>query len=506
MITPDIAKGKLREKQSRLKNFFLHRQHPIKIINYTSKNLWLLLIPVAKYLIAARFDFESWIKTNWLDILAIVGIFAFALLRWIFVYFETEDDGIVAHSGLFGALTTKVYYNEITTFSCCQSYFQRLINACTMYIETNAKAVSDIDMKLVLSKRSVDKIFGTVTKQCEEKPRMTVKAKKKHLLVFSLLFSSTLYGVVIFATFMFGLYQLVGNEVERELIQRVNGEITRMNTTLFRFTSQIPKIILIIMGIVVGGWLLSFLANLMRHWQFTATRCGSQILIDSGVLSKRKHVINRSKINYLDYEKSLMMKLFRICSVTVYCTGYGIKHREISALIPITTTKEVRKSLKILVPDVPHSEIEIQTKAGDIPRFIFIPVLLSFLPPILGQLAKFFVNQWHDEITIITVIALVPFAWKIIVSVAAAFNTSVGIKNGYCTLRYCRFFRFHKIIMPQKNISKALISQSWIQKISKRCNLYVYTNSQNTRVHVVPNLPLDKTRELCLREGIKIYL
>ncbi|MGN0601134.1 MAG: PH domain-containing protein [Oscillospiraceae bacterium] len=506
MITPEAARVTLHEKHQWLKNFFRHRQHPIKIINYTSKNLWLLLIPLAKYLIATRFDFQSWIKTNWLDILAIMGIFVFALLRWAFVYFEPEEDGLVAHSGLFGMFTTKVYYNEITTFSCCQSYIQRAVNACTMYIETNAKAVSDTDVKLVLSEKNVNEIFEAVTAQCKNKPKMTVKPKNKYLLAFSVLFSSTLTGVIIFASFMFEIYQLVGKELERELIQRVNGEITRVNTELFRFTSHIPKIIQIIVFVTLGGWFVSFVANLMRHWSFKATRCGSQIIVESGIITKRKHVINRSKINFLDYEKSLLMKLFKICSVTVFCTGYGVRHREISALIPITTSKEVRKSLKILVPDVPHSEIEIKTGVRDIPRFLYLPVALSFIPPAAGYVVKFFVDKWHYEINIITMIAVIPFAWKIIVSIAAAFNTSLGFKNGYCTLRYCRLYRFHKIIMPKKNISKAVVYQTWFQKISGRCNLRIYTNSQNTRVHMLRNLPLDETRELCLREGIKIYL
>lgn len=506
MITPESARVTLHEKHCWLNDFFRHRQHPIKIINYTSKNLWLLLIPLTKYLIATKFDFQNWIKTNWLDILAIIGIFAIAIFRWIFVYFEVEDDGIVAHTGLFGILTTKVYYNEITTFSCCQSVFQRFFKACTMYIETNARVVSDTDLKLVLSRKNADYIFERVTVQCKEKPRRTVKAKKKHLLVFSVLFSSTLSGVIIFASFMFELYQLVGKELEQELIERVNGEINKVNTTLFKFTSQIPKIIQIIIFVALGSWLVSFFANLMRHWRFTATRCGSQIIIESGVIGKRKHVINCDKINFLDYEKSLLMKIFKTSSVTVCCTGYGANNREISALIPITTTKEVRKSLKILVPDVPHSAIEIVTKASDIPRFLFLPVILSFIPPVVGHVAKFLIADWHAEINMITMIALIPFAWKMIVAVAASFNTSIGFRDGYCTLRYCRFYRFHKIIMPKENISKSVVMQSWFQKVSRRCNLLVYTNSQNTRVHIVKNLPLKETRELCLREGIKIYL
>lgn len=503
---PEISREAVRQKHRWINAFFARRQHPIKLLSYISKNIWLLLIPLTKYLIATKFDFQNWIRTNWLDILTLVCIFAFAFLRWVFVYYEIEDDGIIAHSGLFGMLTTKVYYNEITTFSCCQGYAQRLFKACTMYIETNARSMSDSDVKLVLRKKSVDDIFRKITAQCIDKPKMTVQPKKIHLLVFSLLFSSTISGVILFSTFLFELYRLVGREIEEALLNRVNGELNKVNSTLFKFTSSIPKIILIIAFVTIGGWLLSFLANLMRYWKFKATRCGSQFIVESGILTKRKHVINRSKVNYLDYQKSLLMKLFKICSVTIHCTGYGVRRREISVLIPITTSKEARRSLKILEPDVPHTVIELKTGAKDIPRFLLVPVVLSALPPALGAVAKLLVNNWHTEIDMITIFALVPFLWKIIVSIAAAFNTSVGFKDGYCSFRYCYMFKFHKIIIPKENVSKAVIMQTWFQKVSKMCSLKIYTNAEKTKFHILKNLPLDKTRELCQREGYKIYL
>ena len=478
------------ERQVRkIKNFFRCRQHPIKIISYTSKNLWLLIIPLTKYLIAARFNFQDWIKTNWIDILTIAGIIGLAIIRWAFVRFEAESDGIKAHTGLLGMFSTKIYYNQITTMSCVQSVFLRPFKASTMYIETNAKVVADVDLKLILSQKNIDYIYNLITDQCKDKPRLTVKPKKKYLFAFSFLFSSTLTGMIIFATFMFQLYQLVGKEIEREIFQRVNGEITRLNTEFFRFTRQIPKIILIIAFVVICGWGLSFMANLIRHWSFRATRCGSQIIIESGVITRRKHVINCDKINYIDYEKSLLMKIFGVCSVTVFCTGYGVKHREISVLIPITTEKEIRKSLKILLPGVPHSSFNIKTSVSDIRRFLYLPVALTFIPLVCGYIVKEFTDKWHYEIDVITIIALIPFVWKIVVSIVASFSTSIGYRKGFFTLSYCSFFRFHQVIISKENVSKFVISQTVFQKRSGRCKVKIYTSSQNTKVHTIKNMP-----------------
>ena len=84
-------------------------------------------------------------------------------------------------------------------------------------------------------------------------------------------------------------------------------------------------------------------------------------------------------------------------------------------------------------------------------------MILSFIPPVVGHVAKFLIADWHAEINMITMIALIPFAWKMIVAVAASFNTSIGFRDGYCTLRYCRFYRFHKILHFLKKINNIII-------------------------------------------------
>ena len=90
----------IKEKRSWLKNFFTHRQHPIMILSYTTKYMWLLAIPLAKYLIAAKFNFQSWFPGHIGLISSLSHLsFGYAFLRWIFVYYELEEDCIIAHTG-----------------------------------------------------------------------------------------------------------------------------------------------------------------------------------------------------------------------------------------------------------------------------------------------------------------------------------------------------------------------------------------------------------------------
>lgn len=494
-----------RRAGDKISRFFRHRQHPIKLLDYTSRNLWLLLIPVSKYLIASKFNFQDWVRTNWVDILSISGIFTIAVLRWIFVRFDIECDGIIAHTGLFGMMRTKVYYNEITTVSLCQSWINRPVKAYTIYVETNARTISSEDIRLVLSQKNADLLFDFVSTQEESKPKVTFSPRKTHLLVFSLLFSSALSGMVLYGTFMFEAYKIIGLEMEQEVMRRVNGEFAKIDSRFLRLSETIPQAVLLTAGVVILGWFVSFLATLARHWSFTVSRTENQFFVKSGVLIKRRHVINRDKINYYDLRQTLLMKIFKICSVTLDCTGYGKSRREISALIPITTYRQMNASLKMLVPDLPKPRPEIKTGRGDVYRFVTMPLVYCALPPVAVHFLKRFTSVWNKQYEILIVIVMIPLIWMVIVKAAAAFNTSVGFNDKGCALSYCRMYQFHKIFLPKTNISKIRITRNPFQLLNNTCTLWIYTSGEKEKYHKMKFMPYDEIKKICLREGYVMF-
>ncbi|MDO4945742.1 MAG: PH domain-containing protein [Ruminococcus sp.] len=490
---------KIKAKGSRLKRFFSRRQHPIMILSYIAKYLWLLLIPLGKYLIATKFNFQDWIAANWVDILTLSVIIGYGFLRWVFIFFEIEEDCIVAHTGYFGVQKTRVYFSEMSSMSLCQGYVYRAIGACTLYIDTDAKSLQEADIKLNITQKQAMKIYEFATRKCRNMPKYIFNSKKSNLMIFSLLFSSTLSGVLLALTFIFEVYRIIGRETEEELFLRVNDELEKA-------ASYIPKYLLVSALVVAGGWFISFMSNLMRHWNFSCTRCSDMLLIQSGKGTKRRHVLMRDRINYIDYQQSMLMKIFNICSVAVQCTGYGKRRLEISALIPITTNGRADVSIKMLMPGVPPERYDVRTGKADIGRFITLPIIFCFIPPAVYYLLKLYnplkesevlsFIDWDRDIKILAALSLIPLVWLLVVKLAAAFNTAVGFDNGHCTLSYCRFYRFHRTVVKLDRISKITITQNPMQKISRTCNLIIYTNSEKVSRHIVKGLNKKKITEL----------
>ncbi|MBQ8108082.1 MAG: PH domain-containing protein [Ruminococcus sp.] len=491
-------------RDNSLRGFFRKRQHPVKIISYIAKYLWLLVIPLGKYLIATRFDFESWVRTNWVDILTLSVIIGYGFLRWVFIYFEIEEDCVVVHTGYFGIATTRVYFSEMSTVSLCQGYFYRMIRACTLYIDTDAKSLQRADITFDLSQKQAFYIYELATKRCRGKPRYIFNAPKKSMVIFSLLFSSTLSGMLLTLTFIYEAYRIVGRETEELLFRTVND-------TLEKLTLHIPKYLFFAAMIVAGSWLISFISNLMRHWNFNCTRCVDFLLINSGKGTKRRHVLMRDRVNYIDTQQSMLMKFFGICSVAVQCTGYGKRRLEISALIPITTRSTAQSSLKLLLPGVPEAKYDVRTGWKDLGRFITMPIVLCFVPwtayLVLCRVIPGFekvvtaLPDWQQDLRNLAVISMLPLIWLLVVKYFAVFETAVGFDKGHCMISYCRFYRFHQTVLSVDRISKIVILQNPFQKLSRTCHLKIYANSEKVSCHTVKGLDYKKVCALLEENG-----
>lgn len=191
--------------------------------------------------------------------------------------------------------------------------------------------------------------------------------------------------MIIVLSVLYEAYRIVGREAEEQILRRVNTEIAKVPVL-----AEVPEYILIAGGVLAGGWLISFLSNLMRHWNFSCTRCADLFIIRSGIGTRRRHVLYRDRVNYIDLRQSLLMKICKITSVSAHCTGYGKRRLEISALIPITTNGQVDRSLKMLMPKIPPVKSDISTGKADLGRFITIPLICTFIPIVSGRGALYF--------------------------------------------------------------------------------------------------------------------
>lgn len=495
---------KRKGRKSILKKLFSTRQHPIRILGYTTRSFWLLLIPLTRDLIASRYDIASWLRGSWLSILTIIVIFGYAFLRWFAISYRLEEDCIIAKSGYFGLLESKIYFDKVTSISVSQGPVYRLFRAHKVYINTNSGLLKGDDLALTMKssdyRRLIKLLSADDNAPADMGGRFSYKPKRSQLLVFSLVFSSSLSGLLIVVTFLLQGSRMVGEKLQERLALGLY-DITKQVEQLI---SNIPPIAAAAAIIISAGWMISFIANLLRHWSFRCVRKGEKIIIQSGFIAKRFHVLERKSIVCVDLQQSLLMKPFRICSVRIQCHGYGAKNREINVLIPIATGKEVACSLKLLVPEFPLPSRSVRPRLRDMMFYVIVPLIFCIAYPTAGFVAKRLIPSWSDAVSFAMLMLEVPSAWLMVVKLVSGFTTGAGFQDGYLRLDYCRWYAFHTTIIPTASVSKLSTRQTWSQFLKNRCNIQVRVAALSSKTYMVKNLKSDDVNALFDKSGIEL--
>lgn len=135
------------------------RQHPAKIFYLVSRRFWLMLIPLARGLIALRWDFYSWVRGAWLDILIVLFIGISAYLRWYCTYYKMDSECISILTGIFAKRRFSVPYEKSCIFLAEHRFFLRPFKAANLYLDTNAGGVRKTDISLTVPEKDCDELF-----------------------------------------------------------------------------------------------------------------------------------------------------------------------------------------------------------------------------------------------------------------------------------------------------------------------------------------------------------
>lgn len=464
-------------------------QHPLKILTLTTKNFWLLLIPLVRGLIALRFDLYNWIKGAWLDILVLCLIFGFAYIRWYCIKYCFREDGILYRTGVIAHSEVLIPYSSVSAASAEKNFFLKPVRAATVCIDTNSGSVRNPDAKLLISYNEFCRLEEIMQKKYGQGLRSTYIPSKRNLVLFSFLFSSTLSGIIYISTLFIQAGNLVSRELEEMLLYTFNDVVSKLAVGL-------PPAVVAVSLIIIGMWLFSFISNLLRHIGFRITKYGGNIEIRSGFFTKRAYFINSDKINYADIRQNLLMKLFRVMSVNVSCAGYGKAKNEIPVFVPITTKKQVISSMQLLLPGLDIPTRGVHSKFRYIFRFLWLPLLMSAVCPVGGYLLLKFFSDWSRIIIFGTIMCEIPSIWLLIVKITAFFTTGLFVSEKGIAAKYCNGYAFHTVAVQRERIAKIKISQTIFQYNMHSCDVYIYTNSEFTKSHIVKNMPYEAAKEL----------
>ncbi len=478
----------------------MKRQHPAALLRYTSKNFWLLLIPLLRGLLALKFDFYRWLSGAYLDILVVLLILGMAFFRWKHVRFEIGDTGITFRTGYFVRQDYHIEYSSISSVASERPFLLRPLKLAAVFIDTDARAVSnkpsDPDVKLYLRLGDYLELFGKLPPE-KTGVKLTYKASKGKLLFFSFVFSSTLSSLIYLGT----LFIQGGKLIDRELEERFRLAVNGVTEIAGRVIKGITPFAAAFIVLAAAGWLYSFISNYLRHMRFTVQRRGENITVENGFFSRRKYYISREKINYADRRQNLLMKIFRVLSVHISCAGYGKNKNEIPVFIPVADEKSVMGVLNMLLPEFNPPEATVNPRWNYIMRFIGAPAALIFLVMFGAFGAVMLAPEWFSVILFAAIMGEILSVYLLFVKFTAYLTNGIGCGDGVLALKYCRFYQFHDVAVPKEKITAVELRQNPFQQRNGSCDFIIYIKGETAKKHKVKGLNLRDAEKVAEQIG-----
>ena len=451
----------------------MYHEHPLRILRYSAKNIWLLIFPLIRNLnnyTRSKDWLYNWIKGAWFDILIIGIILMIGYIRWSFTGIEMTGSAIIRKSGIIFRISTSIPYVSISSATAARPFYLRPFRAVNVRCDTRAGFFNTADMKFTVSEKIYQEMTEKFPKILDEKsidsiPKPTVLS----VILFSFFFSSGLSGVVYIAAFFFH-----GGNISRDIIAASISKISEGSEKIRQnLLLKIPDAAVLAGTLFICAWMLSFLMNVLTYSRFDI-RCDEKCYYTSyGTINHKEHRINASHINYIDLRQNLIMKISEAVAVHISCAGYGTGKRSLPVLLPVRKKKNIRKELEA-IGILSGVRTEFRPKRNGLWNYVWLPVILSAsVFPVHFIISRLF--PLFSGLSFFSAIMIeIPSAWLMIVKMAAFFTNGISLYDNKIMVKCCKLTGFYTVIADRRKIVKFGAEQTVFQKIGGRCNMILW--------------------------------
>lgn len=473
--------------------------HPVNILEKTSPFLILLVLPVFRAINTLLFsgvNLYAWLQGAWIDITTLLSILGLGLLSWYRYVYYLDSEGIHIKKGIWIVKYRCIPYEKLSVLSIEHPFYLIPFRAVRVYADTDGGLPTVPDFAITIRKGEVPAFLERSRAPFLNfmEIRKVYLPKNFHIAVLSFVASNSLTGVLFAATLISGAGHVLGEQFENHIMQQLTDL-----ANLLAF--GVPPLAALLAFVVLGGWALSFLRNLIRHLRFSITRQGGGIDVKSGVFTHREYLIAVRRINLIELRQTLLTKLFGFYAAFIHANGYGKRKDELSVLMPSGEGYELSQNLQLLLPEIPVCRPEIRPKLKYLSRFLIPPITWIAVTSGLWLLGARFLPELGELVFYFGFMAEIPCLWYLFVKLVSFRHTGVGLGENTYTLCYTYGFAIKTIAVPKQRIVKLTIRRSLFQVMSGCCDLVILTFSEGRKRHVVPNLNFEEAKRIMEAQG-----
>ena len=476
-----------------------YHEHPIKILRYSAKNIWLLIFPLLRSL---RFfppsmqNLIEWGEGVWIDLMVALLILGIGVLRWVACSYQFNEIFIRARSGILLIQEREIPLNRITVTIEEHPLYLRPLQAVRLQISTASGAAPEENMKLILRLEDLHRLRRHIPVLQND----SAKSDSHHtpawrVLLFSALFSSSFSNAVYIATLFVQGGRIISGLLEEFRAQQLLEDAVDRASVIFQ---GVPRAAIALGIIILVLWVFSFFRNLLRYGRFRIRFGREYISVHMGILTRRRFHLRDDSIVFPDLRQNLIMKICGMVSLHIRCPGYGSRRDTLPVLMPL-----VRKRSSQQLLDKLHANQKlggIRMRAASHPRFIgsFVwqPItgLLALVP--VRVIAMWLFPEFEAIIHFFSLMLTLPLAWLLLIRIISLFSEYISIDDQTVQFHFSRGFTFHTITVRQERVVRVDIIQTPFQKKYGFCHLYLVCNGPRQQKYKLTALPIEAVREM----------
>lgn len=466
-----------------MKNKGYRLQHPLAIIDAFFQYIILLLLPLLRSITLFTSDFYTWLQGVWLDVLVLLAIILFGTLRWNCIRFQFNAERIDSRSGILLVRWQQISFEKISSVIVEHSWYLRPVKAVRVRVETDAGNSAAPDLRLLMQGKDAAQLQQYLSAYLREDQIMVRRYEPRSLYVgvLSFITSDTLAGVLFAATFISQSGKILGEEAEDRLI-------TSLTKLMQLVASWLPPVAAIVACTLLGGWLIDFISNLIRHLRFRAVRRGGELFVRCGTVTVREYMLAADRVNFLQLRQSFLTRLIGYYAGLINCTGYGKGKNELSVLLPAVGEDDLRRSLALILPELRPVKNNWHPPLRTLWRIIWPPLLLCAVVGFTWRTGLRWLPSLHELVLFLGVMVMLPSVWWLFVKVLSFFHTGIGLRQDTFTFRGTEGYRLFTIVCRADKIAKVQITRSIFQRQGKCGDVRVWFRSEKKRNLLIANL------------------
>lgn len=351
---------------------------------------------------------------QWIAVILAVPSLGLAVLRWLKFRFRLAGDELIIDSGVLSRRRRVIPLGRIQNIDLRQSLLQRLAGVAEIKMETASGgaeteatlAVLSLpeagDLQQELMRRRGEARAGppdpSTASAAADGPDAASDPSRRVLRLsvgdLAIAGATSNEAGLIAAGLATGL-QLLGDVGGLDRVGAWIDATITPGASIGLMAGLIVGLVLTV-GFIVAGWVVSVFASIVRYHGFTLTRVGDDIRREFGLLSRHHSTVPLERVQAVRIEETILRRPFGLVALKIETAGAGpqqAERGETEAFVPIARKHQVGQLLREVFPSARFENVTMHTVSPLSRRRSFVrlatPIVL-----IAASLAYLFGSEW----------------------------------------------------------------------------------------------------------------